>query len=204
MPYCLTIEFIRVNLINKTYYSISDTKRQAYNKNVYPGTHGFITFKLDKVTEEYERIVYSILDMFGYIGGLYDFISLVGFFFVSGIQSKLLYNQILSKLYQVEDFDSINESRPRIEDLVYDVQMNKVVQNSARNIHHIEESKIDLNIENKFSEVQISNQEPDEISLRSSDAKVNDVSGKIKSRRAYDYKCLQFFPFSQLLKYCQK
>ena len=187
----------------KPYYSISGTNKNAYNKTVYPGSYGFITFKLDKVTEEYERIVYSLLDMFGYIGGLYDFLSLIGFLFVSGFQNKLYYNEIFSKLYQVEKVDTKDDNKSKIDDILFGAQMNKTIQNTSVNILRNEELKHDLNVENKSSEVQDFCQESETNSI-SSVSKIHDASSKIKLRRAYNYKCYQLFPYSSLLRYCQR
>ena len=135
----------------KTYYSVSGSTLNTYNKDVYPNSYGFISFKLDKVTEEYERVVYSLLDMFGYLGGLYDFSFLFGFALVSGFQNKLYYNEIISKLYQTEKVEK-KEKESKIDDLFYGITMNRVIQNRTTNNLSNEESKEDINAISKSSE----------------------------------------------------
>ena len=63
-------------------------------------------------TIQFERTVYSFLDLFGYLGGLYDFLLIVGFVFVNNFQEKIYQNLIASNMYQIkstsgtDDFDA--------------------------------------------------------------------------------------------------
>ena len=61
-----------------------------------------LSIKMDNTSDEYERVVYSFLDMFGFLGGLFDFMYFIGYFWTQYFSNTLFFNNIFSKIYQVE------------------------------------------------------------------------------------------------------
>ena len=67
-----------------------------------------ITVSLDKFSEQYERQVYTFLDMFGFIGGLFDFMFFSGFILINFFIENSYLNDVLSRLYQLRVNDQNN------------------------------------------------------------------------------------------------
>jgi hypothetical protein len=74
-----------------------------------------MTFSLSQNYDYYEREVFTLFDMFGIIGGVYEILTIVGYFMVKTVSSKLLYQHVLSKLYTVDEsvFRRQNNSNSR-------------------------------------------------------------------------------------------
>ena len=87
------------------FYDITTKNIKTVNKLVTNGAVLFITVGPYAETVHYERTVYSLLDLFGYLGGFYDFMLFIGFWFVQGFQDKIFHNAIFSNLYQVKSND---------------------------------------------------------------------------------------------------
>ena len=61
-----------------TFYDVGDKNIRMVNQAT-TGSFLFITVGPHAETIQYERTVYSLLDLFGYLGGLYDFMLFIGF-----------------------------------------------------------------------------------------------------------------------------
>ena len=72
------------------------------NNKVTGGAVALLSIALGKKTIEYERIVYSFIDMFGFLGGLYDFMYITGFISFMFFQNRVFNFKIFSSLYHVE------------------------------------------------------------------------------------------------------
>ena len=72
------------------------------NNKVTGGAVALLSIALGKKTIEYERIVYSFIDMFGFLGGLYDFMYITGFIWFMFFQNRVFNFTIFSSLYHVE------------------------------------------------------------------------------------------------------
>ena len=72
------------------------------NNKVTGGAVALMSVALGKKTIEYERVVYSFIDMFGFLGGLYDFMYISGYISFMFFQNKLLNFTILSRLYHID------------------------------------------------------------------------------------------------------
>ena len=84
-----------------TYYSTNIPNYRTVNKEASENLlRAFVV--LSRESEQYERVVYSFFDMFGYLGGLFDFLYFVGFIWVEWFNEKYYNLRILTKLYQVE------------------------------------------------------------------------------------------------------
>ena len=61
-----------------------------------------IYITLDPQIDEYQRTVYSFLDMFGFIGGIFELLSMAGYIVVNFFIKKSYYSSIISKIYHIE------------------------------------------------------------------------------------------------------
>ena len=62
-----------------TFYDIGTKNIKTINQVATGGAVAFISVGPDPKTIQYERTVYSLFDLFGYLGGLYDFMLFIGF-----------------------------------------------------------------------------------------------------------------------------
>ena len=62
-----------------------------------------INFSLDVQVDQYQRTVFSFLDLFGFIGGLFQIFKMFGFIFVFYFANKSFYCSVLSKLWKTEE-----------------------------------------------------------------------------------------------------
>ena len=58
---------------------------------------------LDQISHEYERVVYTFIDMFGFLGGLFDFMFFVGLISIQFLTENMYFNKTLSRLYHTRD-----------------------------------------------------------------------------------------------------
>ena len=96
-----------------------DKKSSLYTSGEFDDAHIQIYITLDPQIDTYQRSVYSFLDMFGYIGGIFGLFKTFGYFVVNFFAQKEYYSSILSNLYHFEA-DHINEVdrvKFKIEDL---------------------------------------------------------------------------------------
>ena len=91
-----------------TFYDVGDKNIRMVNQAT-TGSFLFITVGPHAETIQYERTVYSLLDLFGYLGGLYDFMLFIGFWLVNSFQDKIFHNSIFSNLYQVKSANKIDD-----------------------------------------------------------------------------------------------
>ena len=105
--------FFSTGYKSKKFYSISPPVYRSYSNQLIPNLLTQIRISLSREGEQYERVVYTFFDMFGYLGGLFDFLYFAGYLFVGYFNNKKYMLKILSKLYQVEKShespDLINE-----------------------------------------------------------------------------------------------
>ena len=91
------------------FYDVGTQNIKTINQVVSDGAILFITIGNYAQTIQFERTVYSMLDLFGYLGGLYDFMFLVGLWLINGFQNKIYHNLISSSIYQVKSTARANE-----------------------------------------------------------------------------------------------
>ena len=82
-------------LVNKVYR----TNNLEINRN--SSFYAYVV--LDKASLEYERVVYTFIDMFGFLGGLFDFMFFVGLILIQFLTENMYFNSILSRLYHRRD-----------------------------------------------------------------------------------------------------
>ena len=87
------------------FYDIAAQNVKTINNVVTGGAVLFISVGPHAETIQFERTIYSLMDLFGYLGGLFDFMFFVGFWFINGIQDKIYQNLISSNMYQIKSFN---------------------------------------------------------------------------------------------------
>ena len=96
----------------KKYYSTKDPLYRAMNRGIRNDLLGMMSIRLARESEYYERVVYSFFEMFGYLGGLFDFWYFIGFLFVQYFSEKYFKYQLLSSLYQIESSTMSPTTKP--------------------------------------------------------------------------------------------
>ena len=94
--------FYNFDFEEKTYYNVKNRIYRTMSKEQLNNGLLVIFVALDKESEEYERVVYTFLDMFGFLGGLFDFMFFSGFIFIQFFVENSYLNSAFSKLYQVK------------------------------------------------------------------------------------------------------
>jgi hypothetical protein len=74
-----------------------------------------ISMVLDPQIDQYEREVFTILDLIGNIGGLLEVCQLGGVFIIGVFSEKLFYFSVINRLHHLE-VDTINKSRKKHND----------------------------------------------------------------------------------------
>ena len=136
------------------FYDIATEKVKTINNIVSGGAILLISIGPYPKTIQYERTVYWLLDLFGYLGGLYDFMLLVGFWFVNGFQEKIYQNLISSNMYQVKSTKEKDESGDKSGTSAM-ANANSWFNNSSLNIHVTTMRRI--NQSSIFPEIQSKN-----------------------------------------------
>ena len=112
----ITIQQNQATTADNLFYSFTSKTVQYYNVNArsyrveninanFQNKIARMYFNLDRTSESYERVVYSFIDMFGFLGGLFDFMFFLGLYFVDYFSDKMYHNSIFAKLYQVKSQD---------------------------------------------------------------------------------------------------
>ena len=141
-------------------------------------------------TIQFERTVYSMLDLFGYLGGLYDFMLVVGFFLVNGFQDKIYQNLISSNMYQVKstartDRVGADLNRTFIEETKNNWQNNTTTLNTS--LSSIRKSKRNSGLSSiKYNQEDISR--VDSTHNFQTYKKLEDFRAECSSRRMYTFK----------------
>ena len=92
-----------------TFYDVGSKNIRIVSQVATGGALLFVTVGPHAETIQYERTVYSLLDLFGYLGGLYDFMLFIGFWLVNSFQDKIFHNSVFSNLYQVKSANKIDD-----------------------------------------------------------------------------------------------
>ena len=101
---------------SQKFYSVMQKHYKVIPGEATGNVLAYITLGMARESDLYERSVYSIIDMFGFLGGLHDSLFFIGFMFVSLTQTKLFNFKFISKLYQLseplEESSSCQDSYP--------------------------------------------------------------------------------------------
>ena len=83
-----------------SYYSVGREKIDL--QEIHNDTVISIHFMQDGIVDQYERTIFTILEMTGQLGGLYEILTLLASFLISSIVQKFFTMSILKNLYVVE------------------------------------------------------------------------------------------------------
>ena len=195
--------------MNQKQYKVINT--QASNKAVC-----LISFALDQKTIEYERTVYSFMDMFGFLGGLYDFLYFCGYFCIAFFQTRLFDYTVFSGLYhlEVESKEDNHEEKTagQLESMIrampgmiksQDNINNEWIEFSKEedNKHNYEDKK-NLNERNKSDPYSLIQTDHERVSLEHTNThtqKIEKAKEALKNRRRFDYKWHHMLPHLRFL-----
>lgn len=71
--------FFTADFEEEYFYTIENRNFKTFNTEVSGGAVAVIQIALDQQNQEYERVVFTFIDMFGFIGGLFDSLFFFGF-----------------------------------------------------------------------------------------------------------------------------
>ena len=115
------------------FYSI-ERKRISYSSIDFNNAYlqAYITF--DPQVDQYQRTVYSFLDMLGFIGGISELLKRFGYFMVCYFIKRAYYSSIISKLYHIEtQRNSKATTIQNKKDSVFANNKNKSIESHQRN-----------------------------------------------------------------------
>ena len=178
-----------------SFYSIGDVD-QDFDTEESDGVVLSIRIIQDDDVHNYERKVYSLLDMFGQIGGVYEIIRLIFEILVGFFAKRIMMYTLFSYIYYVEDkniknVSAINELNQPI---VYPKEsLNKINHQIFTQANNMKITKLNSVTKTKFHELE-SIQTP-EISDRyeNSDIFWQNVREKLKHRTHFNYSVKDYF-----------
>ena len=155
-----------------TYYNAGKKEFRYENLGLNEGMIMRVYVNLDRELVSFERNVYSFLDMFGFLGGLFDFMYFTGFLFINFFTKNIYFNDILSKLYQVQEHKDNRKA----------VYCNKIPSDSSVFQSRLDnESYKNINTSQVHSEVDMVKDNED------SHQYLEKFKEELKSRRRYTY-----------------
>jgi hypothetical protein len=104
----------------KKFVSISTTNVDLYHRRAHVMTSATVRFVIDPKQETYERVIFSIFDLTGQVGGLYEVFEVVGAFVIGYFTEKLFYYSMFKRIYHVKasiperncwEFDQIQKEK---------------------------------------------------------------------------------------------
>ena len=85
-----------------SFYSISKANVQIDSLENMQNSYALILISLDQQINEYSRSSYSLWDMLGYIGGIYELLKTAGYFIFGFLIKRNFYMFIISELYHLK------------------------------------------------------------------------------------------------------
>ena len=119
---------------NKHFYTVETPRYRLFNNDLSANLVMTINLRLSRESEQYERIVYTFFDLFGYLGGLFDFLYFIGYIWVRYFNDKYYIYTMLTKLYQVEQ-STMRPTNKLFNDNV-DVSIAPKKQTMTRTLNH--------------------------------------------------------------------
>ena len=103
------------------FYTIQ-RKHTFYSSVGFSNSYLEVFITLDQQVDQYQRTVYSFLDMFGFVGGIYELIKILGYTIATFFTNNLLYFSILSNLRGNPNKDKENSNNKEKEDQISKTQ----------------------------------------------------------------------------------
>ena len=136
------------------FYSI-DKKSASYSSIDFNNAYLQAYITLDPQVDQYQRTVYSFLDMLGFIGGIFELLKTFGYLLVSYFIKKQYYSSIISKLYHIEGGQSTMQNNIQVIKAI-SFEENKITPKLYRDKSSvISSTKHNLQEESKFDSVVI-------------------------------------------------
>ena len=95
------------------FYNI-DKKSTTYSSIDFSNAYLQVYITLDPQVDQYQRTVYSFLDMLGFIGGIFELLKTFGYLLVSYFIKRAYYSSIISKLYHIEEWKNAKQNNIQI------------------------------------------------------------------------------------------
>ena len=135
-----------------SFYSI-DRKRVTYSSIEFNNAYLQVYITLDPQVDQYQRTVYSFLDMLGFIGGIFELLKTFGYLLVCYFIKKEYYSLIISKLYHIEGGQSTKQNNIQVIKAIC-FEKNKITPKLYRDKSSvISSTKHNLQEESKFDSV---------------------------------------------------
>ena len=201
---------------SRKFYSITERHYKAIPGEATGNVLAYITLGMARESDQYERSAYSFIDMFGFLGGLYDSLFFIGFMFVSLTQTKLFNFKLISNLYQLSE--PLDDSTS-CQDL-YQIERNAdyfVSSEPSREENEIEEEKrpvrtfekSKLSYDERFVIPKVSSLNNEDSIPEPEDEKLStkvltDLTNELSNRRSIKYKWYDVYPNIKFLLSCKK
>ena len=117
-----------------SFYNI-ERKRISYSNIDFNNAYLQVYINLDPQVDQYQRTVYSFLDMLGFIGGIFELLKTFGYLLVCYFIKRAYYSSIISKLYHVEANQTIQKYNEQIDkaSAIWDNSQKNIVESPQRN-----------------------------------------------------------------------
>lgn len=136
------LDLVRVNRVDKEFKNNGDTDSVIS-----------VRFVKDYHYDYYERQVFSILELFGNLGGIFEIFRILGGLLVGSIAQKIFNYSIICSLYQVDTDMSNYLKGPNSEDIKKETE-NDVSRNWSINFAAIKEENKVVNLRTPDAEVK--------------------------------------------------
>ena len=164
------------------FYNADNKDYRLGNLELHDDTALKLYVLLDYKSDEYERIVYTFFDMFGFLGGLFDFVYFAGFLFINFLIKNMYFSDVLERLYHVEADDDNKKTFYNLERTFKDTITSKNQSNDG------------------FNKISCSSQMHSEVEMNKNETyndEINEFADKlkteIKNRRRYSYNISNVF-----------
>ena len=111
--------FYNYNPKTLAYYSAGDRLIRTLPLNLTLNHHFVSYIVLDRKSEEHERVVYTFIDMFGFLGGLFDFMYFFGLISIQFFTENMYFNSVFSRLYQIRKQDIILQNETKTSSYIF-------------------------------------------------------------------------------------
>ena len=195
---------------SQKFYSISDTEYREIPGEATGNALVYINLLMARESEQYERTAYSFIDMFGFLGGLYDSLLFIGFMFASLTQAKIFDFKLISKLYQLSetpDDSSYKDSYPTEKNVNYFIssepsQEEPEIEEEKQPVRSVEKSK--LSYDDRFGIPRVSSFNNEDSIPEPEDEKLStkvltDLSNELSNRRSIKFKWYDVYPYFRCL-----
>ena len=181
--------FLTRSFRSQKFYSVGSIRYTTFEQIEFEDTVAFITVELDQKGEKYKRTTYTFLDMFGYLGGLYDFLVFIGYLFVGYFQVRMFNCSLMSNLYNLNTKNKSDEESTKTNKILDESDSVSQLRsnNLEKTLNFYDANEIELpKIQNnrRFDEGFNTFLESDFLSQ---------ISSKIKNLRSFSYKWYHLF-----------